>query len=192
MPPYAEMLPGKVAQTSVREPRHGNWNGYFLTGTKPRQRGITLIEMVVVVTIISLIVAITLPAVTSGLDSLRLHQAVRDVVSLFDAGLSRAERSQQVVEISISQHDNALWIDAPDAHYERRIELPEGVAITRVLPEIPGEDESGVRSFLLYPGGTVPRFGVEMRNRRGVLRMVSVDSITGVPRISIPEEQPNG
>jgi prepilin-type N-terminal cleavage/methylation domain-containing protein len=152
------------------------------------RRGVTLIEMLVVVTLISLMVAISFPAVTSGLESLRLHQAVRDVVSLFDAGLSRARRSQQVVEISVSQRENALWILAPESQYQRKIELPEGITITRVLPGNPNDEEFGVRSFYLYPGGSVPLFGIEMRNRRGQRRVVSVDPITGVPRISNPEE----
>jgi prepilin-type N-terminal cleavage/methylation domain-containing protein len=152
------------------------------------RRGVTLIEMLVVVTIISLIVAVSFPAVTSGLDSLRLHQAVRDTVSLFDAGLSRAQRSQQVVEISVSPKENALWVRAPEAQYERKIELPEGVTITRVLPENLVEDDLGTRNFYLYPGGSVPRFGIEMRNRRGTRKVVSVDPITGVPRISDPVE----
>jgi len=152
------------------------------------RRGITLIEMLVVVTIISLVVAISFPAVTSGLESLRLHQAVRDTVSLFDAGLSRAQRSQQVVEISVSPRENALWVRAPESQYERKIELPEGVIITRVLPANQDEDDLAVRDFYLYPGGSVPRFGIEMRNRRGARRVVSVDPITGVPRIIDPEE----
>jgi prepilin-type N-terminal cleavage/methylation domain-containing protein len=156
-----------------------------------KNRGITLIEMLVVVTIISLIVAVSFPAVTSGLDSLRLHQAVRDVVSLFDAGLSRAQRSQQVVEISVSPRENALWVRAPESQFERKIELPEGVTITRVLPGNLSEDELRVRDFYLYPGGSVPRFGIEMRNRRGQRRIVSVDPITGVPRISTPGEESN-
>ena len=155
------------------------------------RRGITLIEMLVVVTIISLVVAISFPAITSGLDSLRLHQAVRDVVSLFDAGLSRAQRSQQVVEISVSPKENALWIRAPESQYERKIEMPDGVTITRVLPVNLTEDDLGVRNFYLYPGGSVPLFGIEMRNRRGQRRVVSVDPITGVPRISDPREETN-
>jgi Tfp pilus assembly protein FimT len=144
--------------------------------------------MLVVVTLISLIVAVSFPAVTSGLDSMHLRQAVRDTVSLFDAGLSRAQRSQQVVEISVSPKENAMWVRAPEAHYERKIEMPDGVTITRVLPENVTDEEQGVRSFYLYPGGSVPRFGIEMRNRRGQRRIVSVDPITGVPRISTPGE----
>ncbi len=155
------------------------------------RRGVTLIEMLVVVTIISLIVAVSFPAITSGLDTLKLHQAVRDTVSLFDAGLSRAQRSQQVVEITVSPKDNAMWILAPDARYERKIEMPDGVTITRVFPVNPNEDQLAVRSFYLYPGGSVPRFGIEMRNRRGTRRIVSVDPITGVPRISEPQEAGN-
>ncbi|HTP85513.1 MAG TPA: type II secretion system protein [Bryobacteraceae bacterium] len=156
-----------------------------------RQRGVTLIEMLVVVTIISLMVAVSFPAVTSGLDSMRLHQAVRDTVSLFDDGLARAQRSQQVVQITVVPRENALWIRAPQSLYERRFELPEGVTITRVLPADFTDDPLAARSFYLYPGGAVPRFGIEMRNRRGLRQTVSVDPITGVPHIGTTQENPD-
>ncbi len=69
--------------------------------------GVTLIEMVVVVALISLMVGISYPALTSGIDSLRLNAATNGVVSFLDYGLSRAERRQQVVEIIISKADNS-------------------------------------------------------------------------------------
>jgi len=145
--------------------------------------------MLVVVAIISLVVGLALPAINSGLDTLRLNSGVTAVVSLFNSGLSRAERSQEAVQISISQHDNALWINAPAAKYQRRIDMPEGVTITRVLPPELTPGDTGVRDFFLYPGGSVPRFGIELRNRRGQKRMVSVDPITGVPRIRDTTEE---
>lgn len=145
--------------------------------------------MVVVVAIISLVVGLALPAINSGVDTLRLNSGVTAVVTLFNSGLSRAERSQQAVEISISQQDNALWIRAPEAKYERRIDMPEGVTITRILPADMTGQTPEIRDFFLYPGGSVPQFGVELRNRRGRKRMVSVDPITGVPRIKDTTEE---
>jgi hypothetical protein len=44
------------------------------------------------------------------------------------------------------------------------------------------------RTFLLYPGGTVPPFGVALVNRRNVERIVRVDAITGVPMVELPEQ----
>src|SRR5262249_4116931 len=64
-------------------------------------RGVTLIELMVVVLLISLMVAISIPAVTSGIDSLRLNAATKSVVSFINSGLVRAGRRQQVVEITI-------------------------------------------------------------------------------------------
>jgi len=48
------------------------------------------------------------------------------------------------------------------------------------------------RSFLLYPGGTVPPMGLQLINRRKVQRVVRVDPITGVPRVETapPETEP--
>jgi prepilin-type N-terminal cleavage/methylation domain-containing protein len=144
--------------------------------------GVTLIEMLIVMAIIGLLAGISFPAVSSGIDSLRLSSASDAVVSFLNAGLNRAERRQQLVEIVVSKADRSLTMRSSEPGFLRRIELPEGVTIVSILPESPDEREPG-RSFVLYPGGAVPRLGLELANRRGVRRIVRVDPITGAPRI---------
>ena len=150
------------------------------------ESGVTLIELVVVVSLISLLVGISFPAITSGIDSLRLNAAANSVVTFFNTGLSRAERRQQVVEITIFKARNMLEMRSSEPGFARTLVLPEGVSILAVLPQIP-EQPDAPRSFLLYPGGTVPSFGVQMLNRRNAQRIVRVDPITGVPRTETPK-----
>src|SRR5438309_6209246 len=84
------------------------------------ERGVTLIELLVVVTIASLLVGISFPAVTSGLDSLRLNSASNGIVSFLNAGLSRAERRQQVVEVTISKTETTVAMRSTDPGSTRR------------------------------------------------------------------------
>jgi prepilin-type N-terminal cleavage/methylation domain-containing protein len=149
------------------------------------KRGVTLVEMLVVVAIISIMIGVSFPAINSGIDSLRLNSAASSIVSFMNAGLNRAARRQDPVEVTISKADNALSMRSTEASFSRELNMPEGVRIVKVLPELQVEDE-GPRTFMLYPGGTVPRFGVQIENRRRVERIVSVDPITGVPRIERP------
>ena len=146
------------------------------------ESGVTLVELVVVVALIALLVGISFPAMSSGVDSLRLNAATNSVVSFFNTGLRRAERRQQVVEITISKPENTLSMRSTDAGFTRRLEMPAGVSITHVLPELP-QNPDAPRSFFLYPGGTVPRFGVVLINRRNVEKIVRVDPMTGVPQV---------
>jgi hypothetical protein len=74
-----------------------------------------------------------------------------------------------------------------DPGFIRKLDLPDGVVIEQILPEL-RQDPAAPRSFLLYPGGTVPRFGVALVNRRNVERIVRVDPITGVPLVEQPEQ----
>ena len=148
------------------------------------QSGVTLIEMIIVVSIVGLVAAISFPSISSGLDSLRLTTASDSIVSFLNAGMNRAERRQQIVEVTLSKGENAIWLRSVDPGFNRRLEMPEGVTITRLHPEIPGREETA-RSYVLYPGGTVPRFGVEIANRKGAHRIVRVDPITGVPEVEL-------
>jgi prepilin-type N-terminal cleavage/methylation domain-containing protein len=149
--------------------------------------GVTLIELMVVVALISLMVAISFPAITSGVDSLRLNAATNGVVRFFNIGLTRAERRQEAVEITISKAQNSLAMRSTDPRFGMRLELPDGVTITRVLPDLPGNPD-GPRIFLLYPGGTAPPCGVQLMNRRNVERIVRVDPVNGVPQVEAPPQ----
>lgn len=144
--------------------------------------GVTLVEMLIVVALIGLMIGISFPSVSSGLDSLRLAAAADSVASFLNQALNRAERRQEVVEITISKAERALHSRSAEPGFDRKLELPQGISIVAVLPEPPQPDD-GPRRFLVYPGGTPPRAGIEMANSRGVHRIVRIDPITGVPRI---------
>ena len=140
-------------------------------------------EMLVVMTIIAVIAAIRFPSVASGIDSLRLRSATDSLVSFLDGAMTRADRRGEPVEVTIVRAENAIILRSVDPSFQRRFDLPESIQIARILPENPQAPEEVARAYVLQPGGTVPRFGVELVNRRGVRRIVRVDPVSGVPLV---------
>ncbi|MCS7025536.1 MAG: prepilin-type N-terminal cleavage/methylation domain-containing protein [Bryobacteraceae bacterium] len=147
-----------------------------------RESGITLIEMLVVVTLVGLMVSVSFPAVSSGLDSLRLISAADAVASFLNAALNRAERRQEVMEVSILTAENKLVLRSSEAKFLRELSLPPGVVIETVLPEVPLAEDSPRRIFL-YPGGAAPQISIELKNRRNARKRVQLDPMTGAPQI---------
>jgi type II secretory pathway pseudopilin PulG len=145
----------------------------------------TLIETLIVVALVGVLAGISFPAVSAGLDTLRLKSAADGIASLLHVSLERAERRQQPVEVVISRSENALWVRGADNSFERRFDMPAGVRIIATLPRLVVDDAES-RHFMLAPGGTVPRIGVVLVNSRGAQRVVSIDPITGIPEIEIP------
>ncbi|MCC7496234.1 MAG: prepilin-type N-terminal cleavage/methylation domain-containing protein [Bryobacterales bacterium] len=151
------------------------------------QAGVTLLELVIVLGLIGLLAAISFPSVSAGLDSLRLNTACDQTASFLNAALDRAERRQQVVEVTISRAASTLTLRSTEAGFERVLAMPGGITILNVLPEVAGESEEAPRRVVLMPGGAIPRFGVELVDKRGSRRIVRVDPITGVPEVERPQ-----
>lgn len=150
------------------------------------RRGVTLVEMIAVVAIIGLIAAISFPALGAGLDSIRMVSASDSIVAFLNAGLNRAERRQQGVEITVSVAENNLQMRSTEPGFLRIVEMPEGVRIERVLPPLANGLTEAERRFFLFPAGAIPRIGLEMVNRRGARRIVRVDATTGVAQVERP------
>lgn len=142
-------------------------------------RGITLVEMLIVVALIGLMVGISFPSITSGVDSLRLLTSTDAVSSFLNGALNRAERRQQVIEISFSKEERKLTMRSSEPGFSRELVLPDGVTIIRTDPD--------VKSVFVYPGGAVPRIALDLENRRKARRRIQVDPITGVPQVEIIE-----
>jgi hypothetical protein len=138
--------------------------------------------MLIVMSLIALLTGMSYAPVSAGLETLRLRSASDVVLSFLSAALDRAERKQAVVEIQILPVDNVLLARTSDLTFQKRVDLPEGMKIARITPEIPGADPRAVRRFLVYPGGAVPQVSVELVNNKGRRRIVSLDPLTGTAR----------
>lgn len=151
------------------------------------RRGVTLIEMLVVVAIIGLMIAISFPSVAAGLDSVRLSSATGSVSAFLNAADNRAERRQQPIALVISVKDNVLAMYGNEPGSERKLQLPDGISIQAVLPALEGETPDQPRQLILMPGGTAPAIGIVLANEHGIRRLVRLDPMTGYPRVeSLP------
>ena len=150
------------------------------------ERGVTLIEMLIVVSIAAVMVGIMFPSATTGIESVRLASAADTAASFLASAVNRAERRQVMVELTISRAENAIYMRYPP-DFEKRLEIPDGLAIHAIFPEVP-IDPAQPRRFLIYPGGAPPRIGIRIGNNKGAERLVTLDPVTGVP---IVERVPN-
>ncbi len=150
-------------------------------------RGVTLMEMMVVLAIITLIVGISFPSTIAGLENIRLAAGARSVAAFMNIAANRAERRQQAIELSISIKENSVTMRSPDAAFVKKLDLPPGIAVQAVWPALPAPSDEP-RRFLLQPGGVPPRIGIEIANRRGARRIVRLNPITGVTEIEQPEQ----
>ncbi len=156
-----------------------------LSSPSASRRGVTLIEMVVVMTLLGLLVSVTYPSIATGVDSLRLNSAAESIASFMNAGVNHAERRRVPVMVEVSKDDNALRMSSTETDWTRKLEMPDGIVVQGVepAPPAPPEYENRLFRFVLYPGGTPPRIAVTIENQRRARRIVRLDPVTGVPQI---------
>jgi prepilin-type N-terminal cleavage/methylation domain-containing protein len=159
-----------------------------LAGKISKQRGVTLIEMVVVVAIIGVIVAISLPSATAGMDSVRLASASNSIASFLNAAVNRTERRQLPIEVAISTKENKLSLYSNEPGFTRELKMPDGIAIEGVLggrPPDPAEQENAPYRLLLMPGASTPGIGIQIANKHGSRRIIRLDPMTGFPHVEV-------
>jgi type II secretory pathway pseudopilin PulG len=145
-------------------------------------------EMVVVTAIIGLMVGISLPSITAGLDSVRISTAADSMVSFLNAAVNRADRHQQPIELVISQKDNLLSLYSNEPGFHRELKMPDGVAIESIEPAAQPEMD-GLRRVIFMPGGTVAGIAIGIGNQHGSHRIVRLDPMTGFPRVESVEKK---
>ena len=147
------------------------------------QKGVTLLEMLVVVGIAAILMGVSYPSISASIDSVRLATAADSTAAFLNSALNRAEQRHQVLELTIAKGKNQLALRSADPTFLRKLEFPTGIRIAEILPASLLSDEEA-RVFYLIPGGAAPRVGVQLVNTRGGKRTVRVDPITGAPEIT--------
>jgi len=154
--------------------RAGRWDG--------RRRGITLLEMIVVLAIIGLVAGLSFPSISAGLDSVRMTSATGSVAAFLNSAVTHAQRRQQGVELIVSPKESLFALYSNEPGFQRELRLPDGIVVEAVLPET-DESPELPRRFMFMPGGAVPGIGIQLANKRGGHRLVRLDPMTGFPRV---------
>jgi type II secretory pathway pseudopilin PulG len=136
--------------------------------------------MMVVVVVVALIVSISTPSVTAGIDSVRLATATSSVAAFLNSASNLAERRERPVELIVSA--KSLTFLSTDPNSRREFTPPEGIAM-EPISALPSEDAEGVSRWLFMPGGAVPTVAIQLTNRHGGRRTVRLDPMTGFPRV---------
>jgi prepilin-type N-terminal cleavage/methylation domain-containing protein len=158
----------------------------------PTRRGVTLVEMLIVVSIIGLIVAVSFPAFSAGIDSVRMSSATGMISSFLNSAVNRAERRQQAVELIVTPKENLLVMYTNEPGFERKLHMPDGISIQAVLPAIDDEAPDSPRQLMLLPGATTPGIGILLANQHGSRRIVRLDPMTGFPRVESLDSDSKG
>ena len=146
------------------------------------RRGVTLIEMLIVVTIIGAIVSISFPSLTAGLAGVRLASSSSAVASFLTTSMNTVERREQAAAVVIDPKDNRLDLftavsgDKPIDTYRP----PSGIGLEGDEPN----------RYLLFPGGAFPRISVVLRNDKGARRSIEIDPVTAIPQVRRIEDAP--
>ncbi len=132
--------------------------------TRSAERGITLIEMLVVLAILGVMTGVSYPSITAGIDSLRLSTACDDIGSTFNAAANFSERRQQPVEVRILPGR----VEALATGFQKVVQLEKGIVI-----------EGEPRYFFVEPAGPLPGISLVVANARGSRKVVRIDPISG-------------
>ncbi|HEY3840255.1 MAG TPA: prepilin-type N-terminal cleavage/methylation domain-containing protein [Bryobacteraceae bacterium] len=141
------------------------------------RRGITLLELLVVLAIIALMVGISVPATVNGLSSIRLRSAADDVSSFLNSALNRSERREQMMEVFVFPKQARLEADSTEPGFVRTLDMPPGISIAGDNPQ----------RIVLMPGSAPPRVAIDLFNDHGIHRVVKLDPVTGVPEVVVAQ-----
>jgi type II secretory pathway pseudopilin PulG len=138
--------------------------------------------MVVVLCIVGLIAGISFPALSAGLESVRMVSATDSVATFLNSAVNRAERRQQAIALVIQPKEGTLVLYSNEPGFKKQLNLPDGVFIEAVQP-VTDADPREPRRFLFLPGATIPGIGIQLSNHHNAHRLVHLDPMTGFPRV---------
>ena len=127
--------------------------------------------MLVVIAIIGLMVSISYPTFTTGLDGFRLRAAVDRAGALFQKARLEADRRQRPVQLTADPEANQLRALAVDASWRETVAFADGMRLVQ-----PGKPQI----WMLFPNTPAPQVRLLLEAQTGARRGFSINVFTGV------------
>ncbi len=144
------------------------------------RKGITLIELIIVMTIIAIAALLMVPNIGAWLPNYRLKGAARDIVSTMRLAQMKAASTNMSYRVTFDGGDNSYIVQyqttAGLTDEGARQTLPTGITMAINL-------DGGVNYAVFNPNSTSSSGNIQLQNPRGGRKTITLFSTTGRVRI---------
>lgn len=127
----------------------------FVLTKKASVRGFTFIELLCVVTIISIAAAVSLPRINNYLNNLELNSFSRDLQAVINYLCQRAVVERKIIYLDIDEDNKQYWAyDLGGSYVLKKCRIPAGINVV-----------SEQKKFTFYPDGSVDKINIKLINR---------------------------
>ncbi len=146
--------------------------------------GFTLFELLVVLVLLSILTAITVPSFGRGMALGKLQTSGREVAAAIRLARARALQEQQPFILGFDLENNQIQLSSQDLKYQKTYRLPEGIVLKRVSSTgVPEKQDRSEQFSFFAPNGMSQRIEVVLSNGRGREVRITQNALTGSPRI---------
>lgn len=150
-------------------------------GNTRREAGVTLLELVLVIALLSLAAGLVAPGVGRGIDEWRLRSAAERLAQIIRYARIRALYEQRYYLVEIRSGKNQVLVREPVSGLARAYALPSDVQV--------GEEQNpaapAVVRLLIPPSGALEERTLWLRNRRGSEWRIHLDFLLGIPEVQL-------
>jgi len=149
--------------------------------------GMTLLELVFVITVLSLMAGLVAPRIGSGVDNWKLRSAADRIAQTLRYARTRALFEQHFYVVEILPEKKLVRILQPESRTLQEFSLPDGIQVQAdEKPWTRGAAE--VIRFILPPSGEVEERDLWLRNQQGKMLKVHFDFLLGKPGVETAEQ----
>lgn len=147
----------------------------------------TLLELLVVLTILSLMAGLVAPRMGPWLDNWRLRSAAERIGQTLRYARTRALFEQHFYVVEILPEKNLVRVFEPNSALVREFALPKDIQVqTDERQAASGAPE--VIRFILPPSGEVEEKSLWLRNNQGNTIKIHFDFLVGSPGVEIARQ----
>lgn len=153
------------------------------------RRGFTLLELLVVIVLISLVTAITIPSIRTSLFSDQLKASARRLVGFINEVSQDAVSSQTEYQVNFDLNKNEVWANTGTGEDEesqtgqKRFKVPDEVKITEVVSVSRGNNSEGTVKLSFSKKGYVDKSAIHLRSDDGRELTIVLSPFMGATRI---------
>lgn len=151
---------------------------------RPRfQQGITLLELLVVITLIAILGALVYPSFGDALSNLRLRGIARETVALCRLAKYEAVTHRQPYHLAADIEKDQIRVTDSAQQVIKELDLPAGIRIfqVQVLSENGPADAT---ELYFFPNGAAESGSITLRDEGGRSIKIGIDLLTGDARIT--------